>query len=107
MMGNITLWYSYALHFPRKRSADFQISFARLSSFCLLRLMLFMLLFCFSFNGFRHVHPPQRQQSFIPRVKFLVMLVNEAHQFFAIHQAEVALIPSEGSSLIGERPESH
>src|SRR4030095_7493775 len=37
MMGRITFWYSYALNFPRKRSADFQTSLARLSSLGLLR----------------------------------------------------------------------
>lgn len=33
----MTPWYSYALNLPRSRSADFQISPARLSSFGLLR----------------------------------------------------------------------
>ena len=32
MMGRMTLWYSYALNLPRSRSADFQMSLARLSS---------------------------------------------------------------------------
>src|SRR5206468_7867031 len=37
MIGRITFWYSYALNLPRRRSADFQISSARLSSLCLFR----------------------------------------------------------------------
>src|SRR6266496_3218033 len=36
MIGRMTLWYSYALNFPRRRSADFQMSPARLSSLGLL-----------------------------------------------------------------------
>ena len=36
MIGRMTFWYSYALNFPRRRSADFQISLARLSSLGLL-----------------------------------------------------------------------
>ena len=33
MIGRMTFWYSYALNLPRNRSADFQISLAKLSSF--------------------------------------------------------------------------
>jgi hypothetical protein len=58
MMGKITFWYSYALNFPRKRSADFHTSLARLSSLGLLRES--DTVEEFSIVGVRILRPPER-----------------------------------------------